>query len=455
MTRQPSTLLALALLATAFTATAALGNIDQLVVRHADTQPLEQPFSGLSLQRQWTVARLDANASSGQHLREFQVNTFGRVFIEYATDSDGIDWEPEDAAKVIVYSNATELLDIFEAVPIEADGVALRVKNEDAYVRGLIFSKIIVREVAVLRSLELAGSADVVIGDDVLESTASAQGESFVSLTITGSGDLGIGLSSEFAVGSLDLSIHGSGDIRLNVPALHVSDALQFSVTGSGNILVASESMELTGLAVAVAGSGDIVLDVSNEDDESKCSKEAIEVSGSGDVDTASVACNTVKIDLTGSGDVKFQAVDQLSASVVGSGDLTYVNALPASVELSGPYSRRHLRSLFNHGKLSQKHHYRSDANTRYRSGNLARVVIVRVIASPNSAGHPTLHIEEYDPNDWWMSGPYGGGLVSLAVVGSMDISVLVIALGAGAVVGVAVYALLRRRHRQGYFAVA
>jgi hypothetical protein len=450
MPRPTSTLLVVMLVAAAV---AASGNADQLVIRDTDAQQLDQPFFGLSLQRQWSVAQSNADISSEQHLRDLHVNTFGRVFVEFANGSDELDWQPDEIAKVVIYSNVSELLDIFEVEPVDEAGIVLRVKNEDAYVHGLVFSKIVLHEQAALRQLELGGSADIVVTDGVFESAASTDDKSSVSLTIGGSGDIDVGLSSEFAVDTLDLFIHGSGDIRFNAPTLRVSDALQLSVSGSGDIVVASESMELAYQSVSVSGSGDIVVDVNSENG-SKCSKESIRISGSGDVNTASVACNTVEIDLTGSGDVKFQAVDRLSASVVGSGELTYVNVLPKDVDLSGPYSRRHLRSLLNHGKLSQKHRYCSDAATRYRSGDLARVVTVRIVAS-NNTGHPTLHIVEYDPSDWWMSGTFGGGLVSLAAVGSMDIGVFILALSAGAVAGVAVYTLVRRRRRQGYAVLA
>jgi hypothetical protein len=107
------------------------------------------------------------------------------------------------------------------------------------------------------------------------------------------------------------------------------------SVGGSGAIEVLGLDAER--FALEIDGSADITAT-------GRTAELAIEVNGSGDVDTRDLAAGDVNVEINGSGNVNLMARDYLKASINGSGDITY-SGEPAhvvkSVEGSGRIRRR------------------------------------------------------------------------------------------------------------------
>lgn len=125
---------------------------------------------------------------------------------------------------------------------------------------------------------------------------------------INGSGDMTVsGLKAE----NFELDVHGSGDFEGEGEVKYLSLAIH----GSGDVefkdLVSDE------VSVAIYGSGDVYLD----GEAGEC---AVSVNGSGDVDARRLEADDVSVAVYGSGDVYVRANDRLTASINGSGDVTY-----------------------------------------------------------------------------------------------------------------------------------
>lgn len=129
------------------------------------------------------------------------------------------------------------------------------------------------------------------------------------ALASAGSGSTAVGA---LKTPSLRLSMAGSGDVRLDGLT---TEALEVRVAGSGD----------------VAGTG-------------TAGQVKLTIAGSGDVDLAALAADHVTVSIAGSGDAKVTANQSLSATVAGSGDVTYggaVKAVRTSVAGSGSIARR------------------------------------------------------------------------------------------------------------------
>jgi hypothetical protein len=96
---------------------------------------------------------------------------------------------------------------------------------------------------------------------------------------------------------------------RITVPTL-----TRTSVAGSGT--VHAEGIQGTDFAADVSGSGQIVV-------KGTAQTAALDVSGSGRVDTTALASDALTVDVSGSGHVAARATGSLSASVGGSGDIS------------------------------------------------------------------------------------------------------------------------------------
>lgn len=401
-----------------------------LEVSTGTVQPIDERFGGLTLQQQWTLSSANGNT---QHLTELVLRAFGEVAVEHAPNAK---WTGDDVASVIFYSDTEDILNLFEVVPHGDEGADLKVKNKDAEAEGRVFARVALRSPEHLEKVSISGSSDVFISDGVL-----AQ-DSPVDFSISGSGDLNVGLTSELAVDSLKVSVSGSGDIRIKSPTLSIANELKVAISGSGDVEVEAQALSLGSYEVAVSGSGNIRF---SSETPSSCSTGTISVSGNGDVDTASVACDRVAITVAGSGDVRFQAVDELEATLVGSGDLEYVNARPKHVSV---------KSVFKHEKLEHGS-YRPKTYHPVKPENWAIHVyhVVAHISSSFFGSEPSIHISQSYPA--WFDGGWSMGMMSLAsTVSSLDAGVLVIAVGAGVAVGVAIYLRIRSNRRRGYDAL-
>ncbi len=130
-------------------------------------------------------------------------------------------------------------------------------------------------------------------------------------LAVAGSGTIkGIGTFSNLA--NLDLAIAGSGDMYLDVEAQSVESA----ISGSGTLSIKGKT---DSYEAAVSGSGDVF---GYDFTTNRC---AVAISGSG---TCKITVNEkLKARVSGSGDVYYKgSVKQVDAKVSGSGDVEQVN---------------------------------------------------------------------------------------------------------------------------------
>jgi len=107
-------------------------------------------------------------------------------------------------------------------------------------------------------------------------------------IILNGSGDIdATGLDAQ----NIEVKINGSGD--MNVDAL--SDLMIASVHGSGDITLLGNTIDLD-----------------------------LSVKGSGDINARNSVCDFAEVHVKGSGDVKVNVIQELFASVTGSGDIHY-----------------------------------------------------------------------------------------------------------------------------------
>jgi hypothetical protein len=180
------------------------------------------------------------------------------------------------------------------------------------------------RSVGEFHGVNLQGSADVVHEIGPLRVTVEAD-DNIVPL-----------IKTEVVDGVLIVSSEGSYSTREGVVVRASSPRLDMiSLTGSGDVEAATMTGEA--LTVSLRGSGDVRvknvrtprLDVELEgsgDVSAKGAAERVKVVllGSGDVDLDDVDARAARIELKGSGDVSVHATEALEAIVRGSGDVTY-----------------------------------------------------------------------------------------------------------------------------------
>ncbi len=161
------------------------------------------------------------------------------------------------------------------------------------------------REVAPFTRIESNVSADieVVIGkpqrvdltfdDNLLE---------FISTKVEGKT---LVIESEHSFSSLE-----GCQLKIVVPQLDAA-----VIGGSGNITV--EGLDANRFAVEINGSGGVSAS-------GKASELSIEVNGSGNVEAQELTASEASVEINGSGNVGVMARDYLTATINGSGDITY-----------------------------------------------------------------------------------------------------------------------------------
>ncbi|WP_344822036.1 head GIN domain-containing protein [Rurimicrobium arvi] len=122
------------------------------------------------------------------------------------------------------------------------------------------------------------------------------------------------------------LSTSGSGNIMASGITSEGTIALQ--VSGSGSIQAAT--VAAAGLSAAISGSGDISVASGYADNINSA------LSGSGSVDMAGVQSNTASLNTSGSGTTKLGVTDFLNVQLSGSGDIFYKGTPVISKHLSG-----------------------------------------------------------------------------------------------------------------------
>lgn len=98
-------------------------------------------------------------------------------------------------------------------------------------------------------------------------------------------------------------------------------------VTGSGDVDLHGVHGEA--FTASVSGSGDVRA-------EGAVSQVSIQISGSGDVDTSDLESETASVRVSGSGDVSLHASQEVRGSVSGSGDVSVRGGATCAIEVSG-----------------------------------------------------------------------------------------------------------------------
>ena len=127
------------------------------------------------------------------------------------------------------------------------------------------------------------------------------------------------------------LEVSGSGDTTATGVA---GQSLDLDVSGSGSIDI--DRLEVDAVSVDISGSGSVSI-VGDADDLN------LSISGSGEYDGADLVTVSAKVRVSGSGDAVVHAVDQLDATVSGSGNIEYLGdpSVTSSTSGSGSISRR------------------------------------------------------------------------------------------------------------------
>jgi hypothetical protein len=149
------------------------------------------------------------------------------------------------------------------------------------------------------------------------------------AVSVSGSGDL-VG-ESKFSVRDLDLNVSGSGSMKLEVEA---SGEVEADVSGSGSLQIRGSSR---GVESDVSGSGRVVLDMTINgvadfsisgsgkiEARGKAKEVTTAISGSGRVMAADLETNRCKVRISGSGGMEIHVLDELDASISGSGSVGY-----------------------------------------------------------------------------------------------------------------------------------
>jgi hypothetical protein len=96
------------------------------------------------------------------------------------------------------------------------------------------------------------------------------------------------------------------------------------ALAGSGDITLDVQAQEVS---MAISGSGDMKLT-------GGCTQLKVNVAGSGDVNARDLRSERASVDIAGSGDVIVNTSKDLAASVTGSGDVVYAG-MPTRVQRS------------------------------------------------------------------------------------------------------------------------
>jgi len=196
---------------------------------------------------------------------------------------------------------------IISQITTEVNGGVLEIDVE-----GNIWNVEVMEVYVTVKNLEkvmINGSGDV-------KSENTIQGIDF-DVNINGSGDVALDLS----IKSLETKINGSGDVKVS----GVQGNFNLKVGGSGDFI--GENLNLELCEIEVNGSGDVKLS-------GTANKIKIRQSASGDVNLFNLPAETVEARTNGSGDVVLFVNGTLTATLTGSGDITYKGE-PKNVDVS------------------------------------------------------------------------------------------------------------------------
>jgi hypothetical protein len=150
-------------------------------------------------------------------------------------------------------------------------------------------------------------TSQVIDGTLILDNKAATIADSHISYALTVP-----------PLASLELSGSGSA----NGVGVLTGEA-QVSATGSGNISLSG--LDLTSIVVDLSGSGNVQL-------AGTAPSQHVTVSGSGEYAGSGLTSQQAQVEVTGSGDAQVNVTDALTATVSGSGNITYTGN-PAKVD--------------------------------------------------------------------------------------------------------------------------
>ncbi|TYZ65706.1 hypothetical protein PybrP1_007726 [[Pythium] brassicae (nom. inval.)] len=290
-----------------------------------------------SLEKTWHV-------SGPSGVRSLLVATPAIVFVEY--DSSVRSDSSDVAAKVVVTGDSEELIKALDVVPWNKhgdDGIELRFHSDKREFRGHLLMKILVGDKQALRTIKSMMSGDVVVTDDVL---AANDSDANIELTVFGSGDVQVFSKQKLAVATLAVSSFASGDIEVQAPVIDAATDILvtafasgdvavvagdirtehvFTKTGaSGDVYLQADNLVADTIDTLVAGSGDVTLSRNG-----KCANQTARLTASGDYYAGSIVSEYADISVISSGDALVQVTEQLTATIMASGEIHYVNAQP------------------------------------------------------------------------------------------------------------------------------
>jgi hypothetical protein len=195
----------------------------------------------------------------------------------------------------------------------------ITVRGEGPVINGSGTSRTEVRAVAPFNAIRLSDvDARVVIERTGTESVEVTADDNLLAL-----------FTSEVKDGTLHLSVAKDKSVSGKRPLykITVNDLRQLGVSGSG--IVDASGLDGEGLAMVVAGSGEINAAGRIED-------LTISISGSGSCNAAGVKARRARVAVRGSGDLTVNASDELDATVSGSGSVWYVGSPKITSSISG-----------------------------------------------------------------------------------------------------------------------
>jgi hypothetical protein len=182
------------------------------------------------------------------------------------------------------------------------------------------------------------GSGDVM--------TESRQVDNFDSVVLAASGDVEIRLTGNESVeveaednilpmlttdvvnGRLELGSDGTYSTTRPVRYVITADRLNaVEISGSGDIDASSVEAETFG--VSISGSGNVTVS-------GTCAMLDVTIAGSGDFDGTDLSCTTGSVTVSGSGEAVVDVTDDLDVEISGSGDVEYLGDPSVRTDISG-----------------------------------------------------------------------------------------------------------------------
>lgn len=280
-------------------------------------------------------------------------------------------------AKIVVSGDNEDLLNSFHVVVStnsEDSGLQLAISGGGASKKGgYALPQLFVVKKSSLSSVKAIASGDVVIGENVL---INDNINATVKLVGVGSGDIYVATNETLSVRALEVVTAGSGDVQLQFGAVNISSSISFSgvasgdialladrvaaksikntILGSADLFIQADSVKAANLNTFVGGSGSVTVSK-----EGACVNQTITIAGSGDVATGSIACENVDVSIFGSGDVVVRANNSLTATIMASGRVQYVNATPKYVTIKGTPFHKHLERRVTQAETNKFHVYK------------------------------------------------------------------------------------------------